>query len=101
MCSFSVSGPSRVRRERRDRSQRAGVLPLRCRPGAAYAGVSDTDFEIVRALSGQDLFSQVDARDNTLDFAVFVSQRLWASQTGGARAYATLGTGTSNSVRRT
>ena len=62
--------------------------------GATYARVPDTDFEIVQALSGQDLFSQTEARENTLDFAVFVSQRLWASQTGGARAYATLGTGT-------
>jgi hypothetical protein len=67
--------------------------PFALHAGAAYARVPDSDFEVVRALSGQDLFSQVKARDSVADVVVFVSQRLSPAQNVGPRGYASLGTG--------
>ena len=64
--------------------------------GAVYARLPDVDVEKVQTLAGQDLFSQANARDNTTDFAVFLSQRLWADQTRNVRTYATIGTGLFN-----
>lgn len=66
--------------------------PFALHIGAAFARVDETDFEVVRALSGQDLFSQVRANDSRTDAAVFVSQRLAGPADAGLRAYATLGT---------
>jgi hypothetical protein len=67
--------------------------PFALHVGAAYARVADTRFETVRALSGQDLFSQTTSRENTADFAMFVSQRLTPAASEAPRAYASLGTG--------
>jgi hypothetical protein len=64
--------------------------------GVAYARVPDADFEVVQALSGQDLFSQIKARESATDFVVFLSQRLSAALDRGPRAYATLGTAVSD-----
>ena len=64
--------------------------------GAVYARLPDVDVEKVQTLAGQDLFSQTNARENTTDFAVFLSQRLWADQARNVRAYATIGTGLFN-----
>jgi hypothetical protein len=72
-------------------AQSAGS-PFALHAGAAYGRVPATDFETVNALSGQDLFSQVEARDSRADFAVFLSQRLWAGTDAGPQLYATLGT---------
>jgi hypothetical protein len=65
--------------------------------GAAYARVPEATFETVGALSGQDLFAETGAREGSADFAVLVSQRLWAA--GRGRVYATLGTGVSDPGR--
>jgi hypothetical protein len=67
--------------------------------GAAYARVPGSEFEIVGSLSGQDLFAQIDAREASADFALFLSQRLWAADSAAARLYATLGTGISEPGR--
>jgi hypothetical protein len=64
--------------------------------GAAYAALPDVDAEKVQTLAGQELFSLTDARESTVDFAIFVSQRLWADSARNVRAYATLGTGLFN-----
>jgi hypothetical protein len=64
--------------------------------GAAYSRLPDVDFEVVASLAGQDLFSQVSARESTTDLAVFLSQRVWADEEGPLRAYASLGTGLRN-----
>ena len=68
--------------------------PVALHAGVAYAALSETEFEAVQTLAGQDLFSQVTARTSRTDFGVFVSQRLWsgANDVGG---YATLGTNVS------
>lgn len=75
-----------------DAQQLSGTSPVALHAGVAYARLPDTDFETVRALSGQDLFSQVKARESRGDFVVFVSQRLWADGGDGARVYASVGT---------
>ena len=75
-----------------DAQQSSGTSPVALPAGVAYARLPDTDFETVRALSGQDLFSQVKTRESRGDFVVFVSQRLWADGGDGARVYASVGT---------
>jgi hypothetical protein len=70
--------------------------PFALHAGAVYARVRDVDAEKVQSLAGQQLFSQADARDTTTDFAIFLSQRVWANQARNVRAYATLGTGLFN-----
>jgi len=80
-------------------SSSAAGSPFALHAGVTYAQVPDADFETVGSLSGQDLFAQVDGRESSADFAVFVSQRLWAATPSGARVYATLGTGVSRPGR--
>lgn len=70
--------------------------PFALHAGAVYAGLPDVDVEKVQSLAGQELFSQTNRRENTTDFAIFLSQRLWADQARNVRAYATLGTGLFN-----
>ena len=73
--------------------------PFALHLGPAYARIPDADFETVLSLSGQDLFARVDARENTTDFGVFASQRLWSGGSAGPRVYATVGTGVSRPGR--
>ena len=70
--------------------------PVALHAGAVYARLPDVDVEKVQSLSGQDLFSLTNANESTADFAMFLSQRLWADQTRNVRAYATIGTGLFN-----
>ena len=70
--------------------------PFALHAGAAYSRLRDVDVEKVQSLAGQELFSQANARDTTADFAIFLSQRLWASQPRNVGVYATLGTGLFN-----
>lgn len=73
--------------------------PMALHLGPAFARVPDADFEVVGSLSGQDLFAQTNLRDSTVDFGVFVSQRLWGTNGEPARLYATLGSGLSRPGR--
>src|SRR5688572_5500481 len=73
--------------------------PIALHLGPAFTRVADADFEVVGSLSGQDLFAQTDVRDSTVDFGVFVSQRLWGTNGDPARLYATLGSGISRPGR--
>ena len=73
--------------------------PIAIHLGPAFARVPDADFEVVGSLSGQDLFAQIDQRGSTVDFGVFVSQRLWGTTDDPARLYATLGSGISRPGR--
>jgi hypothetical protein len=60
--------------------------------GAAYARVPAADFETVRTLGGQDLFSQINAQDHRAAFVGLVSHRVWSDRDDGPRIYATIGT---------
>ena len=70
--------------------------PFALHAGPVYSRVRDVDVTKVQSLAGQELFSESNARDTTTDFAIFVSQRLWANPSRNVRAYATLGTGLFN-----
>jgi hypothetical protein len=70
--------------------------PFALHAGAVYARLPDVDTEKVQSLAGQDLFSLTNARENTTDFAIFLSQRLWADPARSVRVYGTLGTGLFN-----
>ena len=70
--------------------------PFALHAGAVYARLRDVDVAKVQTLAGQELFSQADARDATTDFAIFLSQRLWAAPARHVRVYGTLGTGLFN-----
>lgn len=71
-------------------AQGAGDSAFALHGGLAYTRLAGADFERVQTLAGQDLFAQVDTRESRADFAVFLSQRLWAGDAAGL--YATLGT---------
>jgi len=66
--------------------------PVALHAGAVYSRLPVSDFEVVQSIGGQELFSQIDARQDRLEFAAFVSQRVWASQSRGYGIYGTLGT---------
>jgi hypothetical protein len=66
--------------------------PVALHAGAVYSRLPVSDFEVVQSIEGQELFSQIDAREDRLEFAALVSQRVWASQSRGYGIYGTLGT---------
>jgi hypothetical protein len=68
--------------------------PFALHGGAAWASIPSSEFEVIGSLSGQDVFAQVDARDSTADFALFLSQRV-APADAPVDVYGTIGTGLS------
>lgn len=69
-------------------------FPLTYHMGYAYSRLQDVEFETVRALSGQDLFSRVKNQKDVTAFTAFLSYPLktWPSAETKYGVYATLGT---------
>jgi hypothetical protein len=69
-------------------------FPVTYHMGYAYSRLKDVEFETVRALSGQDLFSRVKNEKDVTAFTAFLSYplRRWPPQQESYGLYATLGT---------
>src|SRR5207248_1124538 len=65
--------------------------PVALHAGVTYVRLPKADFEVIRSVAGQDFFSRVNLQDDRVEFAAFLSQRVWEG--GPVRGYATVGTG--------
>ena len=65
--------------------------PVAVHTGVSYVRLPKADFEVVRSLGGQDFFSRTNLQDDRVEFAAFLSQRVW--ERGPVQGYATVGTG--------